>query len=42
MQHAEVWIRPDKVIPIYTLRPEMYNEYFRNVIEISDGQEIEI
>lgn len=35
-------LRPDKVIPIHTLGPHLYNDHFRNVIEISDGQEIEI
>jgi ribonuclease J len=35
-------LRPDKVIPIHTFRPEMYKELFNNVVEIADGQEIEI
>ena len=35
-------LRPEKVIPIHTFRPEMYKELFNNVVEIADGQEIEI
>ena len=35
-------LRPDMVIPIHTLGHQMYKDHFRNVIEISDGQEIEI
>lgn len=30
------------VIPIHTLHPEKYSAYFKNVMEVSDGQEIEI
>src|SRR3989304_6075547 len=35
-------LKPDKVIPIHTLNPKMYVTHFKNVIEVSDGQEIEI
>ena len=35
-------LNPEKVIPIHTFRPEMYKELFNNVVEIADGQEIEI
>ena len=35
-------LRPDKIIPIHTFGHQMYKEHFKNVMEISDGQEIEI
>lgn len=35
-------LKPDKVIPIHTLNPKMYGTHFKNVMEVSDGQEIEI
>lgn len=35
-------LKPDKIIPIHTLNPKMYNAYFEKVMDIADGQEIEI
>lgn len=35
-------LKPDKIIPIHTFGHQMYKEHFKNVIEISYGQEIEI
>ena len=31
-------INPKKLIPIHTLKPELYNEHFRNVQLVSDGK----
>src|SRR3989338_5381679 len=35
-------LKPDNLIPIHTLNPEMYDTHFENVRDVSDGQEIEI
>lgn len=35
-------LKPDKILPIHTLNPKMYDAYFKKVIKVSDGQEIEI
>jgi len=35
-------LKPKKVIPIHTLNPGIYSSHFKNVVAVSDGQEIEI
>lgn len=35
-------LRPDKILPIHTFGHQLYKDHFKNVMEISDGQEIEI